>query len=183
MLERLCNLGIDADVARLVKSLDWAWLGHTSADPQDGFISIEGHVGASPWDVAVLLQAVSHKQDLSNKRVLDVGTGAGGLCAALVASGAKVTSIDIVQPRQIPGANCVQGDGLQGHHPGAPYDVIVAGGAVKHVPEAWFSQAPEGIIVAPVGRARQELIRFERAWGSVQRVNLGRVGFLPLDKP
>lgn len=113
-------------------------------------------------------------------RVLEIGTGSGYAAAVLAATGATVVSLerhealaDTAAERLAPwGVTVHHADGLLGWPEGAPFDAIVASGAVQHVPTPWLRQLAEGgVLVVPVGpeEGRQELLCFTREAGRVQR--------------
>lgn len=101
--------------------------------------------------------------------VLEIGTGSGFQAAALSALAHKVVTLDrwpelVVAARGKFGTARLMrtyahvADGFEGWADDAPYDRIVANGAVDEIPEAWLEQLkPGGVIVAPVG---ERLVRY-----------------------
>lgn len=98
-------------------------------------------------------------------RVLEIGTGSGystALLCDLVGRSGSVVSID-VDPEMVERAaallakdglaqgKVVLADGRDGWAAGAPYDRVIAWGAIEKIPDAWADQAPDGVIVAPRG--------------------------------
>lgn len=82
---------------------------------------------------------------VGTERVLEVGTGTGFLTACLARLALEVTSVEIhpdlaemaraqIANAGIRNARIEVGDGLAGIRPGAPFDVVVLGGAVHALP-------------------------------------------------
>jgi protein-L-isoaspartate(D-aspartate) O-methyltransferase len=97
------------------------------------------------------------------QRVLEIGTGSGystALLCDLVGRDGLVVSLD-VDPEMVERAaalladdglvqaEVVLADGRDGWPAGAPYDRVIAWGAIEELPDAWVAQAPDGVIVAP----------------------------------
>lgn len=111
--------------------------------------------------VAAMLEALDVHPGMS---VLEIGTGTGynaALLAVLASSDGQVTSVEIdpdlselarVNLHSVggPPVRVVAGDGQDGCSDGAPYDRILATGAVTSLPRAWVEQTRlGGRIVAP----------------------------------
>lgn len=117
--------------------------------------------------------------------VLEIGAGSGFQAAAIAALARKVTTLDrhrqlVTDARERFGiARLMQvhahlADGREGWAEAAPYDRIVANGAVDAIPEIWRAQlAPGGVIVAPVG---ERLMR----WRDGAEEELGPIKLAPL---
>lgn len=114
------------------------------------------------------------------QRVLEIGTGSGYAAAVYAATGATVVSVERHPALADTAAERLEGydvevhcaDGLQGWAGDAPYDAIIAGGSVPHLPVPWLRQlAPGGVIVVPMGQPEgpQELLRIYRDEGGVVR--------------
>ncbi len=96
------------------------------------------------------------------ERVLEVGVGSGYQTAVLARLCARVIGLDrhtrlVTDARAALGrqrldpAQTVLADGMSGYAQAAPYDRIVANGAVETLPQAWVEQAADGaLIVAPL---------------------------------
>jgi protein-L-isoaspartate(D-aspartate) O-methyltransferase len=125
-------------------------------------------------------------------RVLEVGTGSGYQAAVLVALGAEVYSIEIVEElaRQAKttlerlgySANLRTGDGYAGWPDKAPFAAIIVTAAPPKIPQPLKEQlAMGGRLVIPVGGEEQELIVLTRTseteW---QRRSVYPVRFVPM---
>ena len=96
--------------------------------------------------------------------ILDVGCGTGYSTAVLARIGGSVIALesdpdlaayatDALVELSVDNAAVVEGPLAEGYAKEAPYDVIVLGGSVDHVPEALLDQLGEGgRLVAVVGR-------------------------------
>ncbi|UQI43872.1 methyltransferase domain-containing protein [Streptomyces sp. HU2014] len=112
---------------------------------------------------SIMLEMLGLLQVGEGHRVLEIGTGTGyhaaWLCHRL--GDANVTSVEI-DPAVLTAAStnlqeagyrpaAVLGDGRHGHAPNAPYDRIICTCTMRHVPQAWLEQCPDGRIVTPWG--------------------------------
>lgn len=126
-------------------------------------------------------------------RVLEIGTGSGYQAAVLGQLVKEVYSIEIVPElaaraketlRRLGQANIHvrQGDGYAGWPEQAPFDRIILTAAPPEVPQALIEQlAPGGRLVAPVGRAYQELTVIDKTKdGKIRRSRSIPVRFVPM---
>jgi protein-L-isoaspartate(D-aspartate) O-methyltransferase len=126
-------------------------------------------------------------------RVLDVGTGSGYHAALLAVLAGQIWTIErhselssraqeTVARLGIDTIRFVTGDGFVGLPDHAPFDAInVAAATRRAVPPALESQlAQGGRLVAPVGGARQYLVRTRRTEAGFTRQRLEPVRFVPL---
>jgi len=126
-------------------------------------------------------------------RVLDVGTGSGYHAALLALLAAEVWTIErhrelssraqeTIAELGIDTIRFVTGDGFVGLPDHAPFNAInVAAATRRAVPPALEQQlAPGGRLVAPVGAARQHLVRTRRTQAGFTRQRLEPVRFVPL---
>lgn len=102
-------------------------------------------------------------------RVLEIGTGSGYAAAVYAQLFGEVFSIERVRalheraranlrPLRLATVRLVYGDGAEGLAADAPFDAIIAAAAGARVPDAWGEQlALGGVVVAPLGDARQQL--------------------------
>ncbi len=148
-----------------------------------------GQTISQPYVVARMTEALDLKP---GDKVLEVGTGSGYQAAVLAELGATVYSIEIVEPVAEQGARNLDdagytvhlrvGDGYRGWPEAQPFDAIVLTAAPDHVPQPLLDQlAVGGVMVLPVGRDVQELLRLERTGpDEVTRARLDRVRFVPM---
>jgi protein-L-isoaspartate(D-aspartate) O-methyltransferase len=126
---------------------------------------------SQPWVVARMTQALI--EHVLPKKVLEVGTGSGyqaAVLAALVENVYTVERIDELlrnarrrfRKLVIENIRSKHADGKLGWSEHAPYDAIILTAADDAVPEELFDQlAPDGVLVAPVGRpGAQKLMRY-----------------------
>jgi protein-L-isoaspartate(D-aspartate) O-methyltransferase len=111
---------------------------------------------------AKALQAIGVKPGDS---ILEIGTGSGYMAALLAVRGEWVRSVEIepqlarfaadnLARNDIDNVIVEEGDGSAGWAVRAPYDVIMASGAVREVPQIWLDQLkPGGRLFAFVGNA------------------------------
>lgn len=150
-----------------------------------------GQTVSAPHMVAVMSELLAPDRD---DRILEVGTGCGyhaAVTAALVPAGhvysveydadLAATARDRIARLGYEDRISVRvGDGREGWADQSPFDAAYLTCAVPEVPTALREQvAPGGRIVAPVGKARQELIMLDkRADGSFERSEHGGVRFV-----
>jgi protein-L-isoaspartate(D-aspartate) O-methyltransferase len=132
-----------------------------------------GQTISQPTVVAFMTQALEVS---AGQKVLEIGTGSGYQAAVLASLGARVWSIEIVEPVAAFGRANLEaagfadrvtlrvGDGYRGWPEAAPFDRILITAAVDHVPPPLLQQlAPGGVLVLPVGGAEQTVRRVTRA--------------------
>jgi protein-L-isoaspartate(D-aspartate) O-methyltransferase len=144
---------------------------------------------SQPYIVAVMTEAA--KVDPGDK-VLEIGTGSGYQAAVLRAIGAKVYTIEIVEPlaertRKVFTKHSLDielavGDGYHGWPDAAPFDAIIVTAAAPSVPQPLLEQlAIGGRIVIPVGDdVSQQLRVVTRSRGSYDEDELFGVRFGPM---
>jgi protein-L-isoaspartate(D-aspartate) O-methyltransferase len=124
--------------------------------------------------------------------VLEVGTGCGYQTAVLSPLVRQVFSIERIgalltaarsrlKALGVDNVRFRHGDGFEGWPGQAPFDGIIVAAAPADVPAALLDQlAPGGRLVIPVGPpGGQDLVRYTRLDGGVQREVLERVSFVP----
>jgi protein-L-isoaspartate(D-aspartate) O-methyltransferase len=124
------------------------------------------------------------------EHVLEVGTGSGYQTAVLASLATEVDTIEriaelahaaAVRLAHYPRVRMFIGDGYAGIPERAPFDRIVLTAAPAEVPPALFSQlADGGLLLAPVGVAEQELVRWRRRGEAFTKERLGAVRFVPM---
>ena len=151
-----------------------------------------GQTISQPYIVALMTQLAQVK---SGDRVLDIGTGSGYQAAVLAAMGAKVFSIEIVEPlaREAAGrlgrlrykdVEVRAGDGYGGWEEHAPFAAIILAAAAPEVPQPLLDQLAEGgRLVLPVGEeggAQDLLVITRKADGTFDRRTIAPVAFVPM---
>jgi len=149
-----------------------------------------GQTISQPLMVGVMLAAARLRGD---ERALDVGAGSGYQAALLAELCREVHAIEIL-PDLVASARralekvgatnvtLVQGDGRQGHAPGAPYDAIFVAAAAQDVPQPLIDQLAEGgrLLIPLGGHFGQTLTRVEKRDGEIRREQLDACAFVPL---
>ncbi|HEU0200667.1 MAG TPA: protein-L-isoaspartate(D-aspartate) O-methyltransferase [Burkholderiaceae bacterium] len=199
MVERLREQGIrDARVLDALASVPR----HVFVDPafasrayEDTALPIgEGQTISQPYVVARCAElAVAGRTDLTQAKVLEVGSGCGYAAAVLARLFGIVISIERIRtlhelarqrlrPLRLPNVHLLLGDGMKGCPAEAPFVAIVAAAAGAEVPQPWIEQlAPRGKIIAPVGATAQNLVVVEKdAEGRIRKTRAEAVRFVPL---
>ena len=145
---------------------------------------------SQPLVVARMLELL---ELLPTDRVLDVGTGSGYHAALLALLCAEVYTIErhadlaraaarTVGELGLDNVHFNVGDGWRGLPTHAPFDAInVAAATGPEPPPALVEQlAPDGRLVAPVGRASQHLTLIRRTESGITEARLEGVRFVPL---
>jgi len=129
------------------------------------------------------------------ERVLEIGCGSGYQTAVMARLCAKVLGLDrharlVTDARAALGrqrldpAQTALADGFGGYPAAAPFDRIIANGAVNDLPQAWLAQAaPGAVILAPLATARGvRLMHWTVAPDGTASapLDLGPVDFAPL---
>ena len=151
-----------------------------------------GQTISQPYIVAVMSDLL---QVGAGDTVLEIGTGSGYQAAVLAELGARVWSIEIIEPLAAEATARLRrlgyttvattiGDGYYGWPQQGPFDAIVVTAAASHVPPPLVRQLkPGGRMVIPVGAAfqSQQLMLVEKlADGAVTTRQLMPVRFVPL---
>jgi protein-L-isoaspartate(D-aspartate) O-methyltransferase len=143
---------------------------------------------SQPYIVAFMTE---HLGVRPGDKVLEIGTGSGYQAAVLAALGARVFSIEIVEPlgrqadellRRLGYEVAVRiGDGYRGWPDEAPFDAIIVTAAPDHVPQPLIDQlAVGGRMIVPVGRGSQDLVLLTRTATGVERRVVLPVRFVPM---
>ncbi len=148
---------------------------------------------SQPFIVACMTEAAAVRP---GSKVLEIGTGSGYQAAVLAEMGAKVFTIEIVQPlaeraaaalkeNGYTGVQVRAGDGYRGWPEAAPFDAIIVTAAPEEIPQPLLDQLAEGgrlvIPVGPEGRL-QHLILVTKTGGKLQRRTLLPVRFVPFTR-
>ena len=143
---------------------------------------------SQPYIVALMSELAAVKP---GDTVLEVGTGSGYQAAVLAEMGAKVFSIEIVEPlakradrtlRELGYAVKVRhGDGYAGWPDHAPFDAVVVTAAPPKIPAPLKEQLKiGGRLVIPVGKYFQSLVVVTRTKDGFREENVLPVRFVPM---
>lgn len=153
-----------------------------------------GQTISQPYIVALMTSLVRPKK---GQKILEIGTGSGYQAAVLAESGARVYTVEIIEPLGRSAARRLQAqgyrdvatriaDGYYGWKEHAPFDAIVVTAAASSVPPPLLAQLkPGGRMVIPVGSSffTQTLMLVEKsADGKVRSRQLLPVRFVPLTR-
>lgn len=149
-----------------------------------------GQTISQPYMVALMSSALDRK---GCKRVLEIGTGSGYQTAVLAQLVDEVYSIERISQLQyqakrrlkqldLHNVRMKHGDGWQGWVSKAPFDGILVTAAAARVPEDLLQQLASdgGVMIVPVGEARQRLLLIERQDDDFSYRELADVRFVPL---
>ncbi|MBT8496281.1 MAG: protein-L-isoaspartate(D-aspartate) O-methyltransferase [Deltaproteobacteria bacterium] len=125
------------------------------------------------------------------QKVLEIGTGSGYQAAVLAELGAKVYSIEIVEPLAKQAEKTLAelgyqvhlrvGDGYVGWPEAAPFDAVILTAAPPEIPKPLLEQlADGGRLVAPVGRVSQQLQVVTRSGKDWKQTDVIPVRFVPM---
>ena len=143
---------------------------------------------SQPYIVAFMSELAHVKP---GDKVLEVGTGSGYQAAVLAEMGAKVYSIEIVEPLVKRASETLRelgydvtvrhGDGYAGWPEHAPFDAIVVTAAPSQIPPPLRQQLEiGGRLIIPVGRSFQSLVRVTRMADGYRREEVLPVRFVPM---
>ena len=149
-----------------------------------------GQTISQPYTVAFMLQELELKKD---DRVLEVGTGSGwntALISSLVGEKGKVYSVEVVKElaekakeklknyKNITVLNMNAAHGLPKY---APYNKIILTAAPKELAKEFKEQlVDEGILLAPVGKYIQKLVKLTKKGNDFIEKEKGNFIFVPL---
>ena len=150
-----------------------------------------GQTISQPAVVAYMTQALELGPRM---KVLEVGTGCGYQAAVLARLCRRVYTVERHRELRreaearfaelrIRNITSRWGDGTKGWNEQAPFDRIIVTAGAPQVPDTLFEQvAPDGVLIAPVGRNAQEqaLVRYRRTAEGWQSETLWPVRFVPL---
>ncbi len=149
----------------------------------------EGQTISAPHMVAIMTDLLALS---SGDRVLEIGTGCGYHAAvtAEIVGAEHVYSVEYHESLAERAADALAGcgyddisvrvgDGNDGWPEHAPYDAAYLTCAPAQLPPTVIEQVPDGFVVGPEGRTRQELVRLRREGGeTVERETHGGVRFV-----
>lgn len=151
----------------------------------------EGQTISQPYTVAFMLSLL----DLKPKHnVLEIGTGSGwnaAIIKKIVGDAGKLTSVELKKgiadrakkrlKMNDVYVDIINKDGSYGYEKNAPYDRIIVTCASPKIFNSWKSQLKDsGIIVAPIGRDIQQMVRYEKKAKKEKTTLHGSFAFVPL---
>lgn len=149
-----------------------------------------GQTISQPYMVALMTSLLLEHQP---RRVLEIGTGSGYQTAVLAALVDEVCSVERISALQYQAKRRLQkldlhnvrtklGDGWEGWQSKGPFDGIIVTAAAARVPQALLAQlsADGGVMVMPLGEARQRLLVIKRDGDDYSYRDLEDVRFVPL---
>jgi protein-L-isoaspartate(D-aspartate) O-methyltransferase len=145
---------------------------------------------SQPYIVALMTELAAVKP---GDTVLEVGTGSGYQTAVLAEMGAKVFSIEIIEPLAKEATAVLSslgydkrvrvrhGDGYAGWPEHAPFDAILVTAAPPQIPRPLEQQLKVGgRLIIPVGQRYQTLTRVTRTKVGFRRESITPVRFVPM---
>lgn len=148
---------------------------------------------SQPYTVLFMLANLEIKKDM---KILEIGTGSGynaALLSKIVGPKGKVYSLEIskelvkfaknnLKKANITNVRVIHSDGSIGYSKVSPYDRIIVTAASPSIAEELILQLkPEGIILIPIGKYQQEMIKVKKlADGSITKESLGEFVFVQL---
>jgi protein-L-isoaspartate(D-aspartate) O-methyltransferase len=144
---------------------------------------------SQPYIVAYMTEALAPK---AGQRVLEIGTGSGYQAAVLAELVGLVYTIEIVATlgkrahAQLDSMGYKNihfriGDGYKGWPEAAPFDAIMLTAAPPKIPQPLLDQLKVGgVMIAPVGKVDQELVRITRTAKGYTRERVMGVRFVPM---
>jgi len=144
---------------------------------------------SQPYIVGSMTEALQLKK---GARVLEIGTGSGYQAAVLGEIVREVYTIEIVPELGQRAKKLLArlgyknihvrvGDGYAGWPDKAPFDAVILTAAPPKIPRPLIDQLKAGgVLVAPVGRRLQDLVRLTKTTKGVRRERLYGVRFVPM---
>jgi protein-L-isoaspartate(D-aspartate) O-methyltransferase len=145
---------------------------------------------SQPYTVAFMIEQLGLS---TGQRVLEIGTGSGWNAALMqhIVGDGQVISIeripDLVELakdnlRKVYSKTLVVlADGSEGYATLAPYDRIMVTAGAPKIPQPLIDQLKDGgIIIAPVGKMFQQMMKVTKHGNDLHTENLGSFRFVPL---
>jgi len=149
-----------------------------------------GQTISQPYMVARMTELLDPK---AGEKILEIGTGSGYQAAILAYLGAKVFSIERIEPlarraqdnlRKLGiGASVIVGDGTKGLPEEAPFDAVIVTAASTEISQAWKEQLKDdGRILLPLRLhpGVERLLLLVRTGGKEQELWYDYCRFVPL---
>lgn len=149
----------------------------------------EGQTISQPYIVALMTELL---QLSGNERVLEIGTGSGYQAAILAECSREVYSVEVhpglgekadvvLQKLGYRNVHIRIGDGKEGWPEQAPFDRIILTASPAKIPQQITEQLGDpGILVSPVGKGLQKLVRITKEFGKLEEESVLSVSFVPL---
>jgi protein-L-isoaspartate(D-aspartate) O-methyltransferase len=144
---------------------------------------------SQPLIVALMTQALAL---VGTERVLEIGTGSGYQAAILSLLAREVVSLEVLAPLARSATErlaslghhnveVLHADGFEGCEARAPFDRILLTAAPDELPQKLLDQLGDGgLLVAPIGRDRQILVRVRREGEVFRQEKICTVRFVPM---
>ncbi|MEM4571421.1 MAG: protein-L-isoaspartate O-methyltransferase [Nanopusillaceae archaeon] len=181
LLNYLESLGISKKILEAFKEIKREWFvpeKYKDFAYYDEVVPLFDDVTISqPYVLALMLDELEILEEL---KILEIGTGSGfstALLSYLVGRNGKIISIEINEKaykyatlkledlvnKKIISKNfeIILGNGYYGYEKYKPYDRIICHAAVEKIPKYWLNQIENGIIVSPVGKLYQKLMKYK----------------------
>ncbi len=148
-----------------------------------------GQTVSQPYLVALMADLLELDGD---EKLLEIGTGSGYTTAVLARLAREVYSIEIIDDLAHRAQSVLDeqgygnvevrvGDGYRGWPEEAPFDGILISAAPAEVPPPLLEQLEvDGVLVAPVGRALQDLVVIRKTEDGLTRRFVDVVRFVPM---
>jgi len=151
-----------------------------------------GQTISQPYTVAFMTHLLNLK---GGERVLEIGTGSGYQAAVLSKLAKKVCTIEIIphlansaaerfKKLGIKNVEVRTGRGQEGWDKKTKFDAIIVTAAIEgEIPPALISSLKNGgVIVAPIGKDSQKMVRITKKGGKLEKEEFGTFQFVPFIK-
>lgn len=150
-----------------------------------------GQTISQPFIVAYMTEKIAPQ---NGEKILEIGTGSGYQAAILAEMGARVYSIEIVEPLAIHAQQALEhegydvfvkhGDGYKGWEEEAPFSTIIVTCAPEEIPNKLVEQLAEGgKMILPLGSSYfQKVVILQKIDGQITKENYLPVRFVPMVK-
>ncbi len=156
------------------------------------FPTIAGQTISQPSTVMLMSELLQLRP---GQKILEIGAGSGyqaAILAKIVGGQGKVYSLEIIpelaefarknlKNAGIDNVEVILRDGSKGYEEKAPFDRIIITAATPKIPEPLIEQlSDKGILLAPVGKHSQELIKLTKKGKEIKKQKMGQFRFVPL---
>lgn len=148
-----------------------------------------GQTISQPYIVALMSQLCEFTGD---EKVLEIGCGSGYQAAILSRLAREVYSIERIEALAIRAeellnetgcgnVRVIHGDGFEGCHEAAPFDVILLTAAPDRIPQKLIDELSDnGRLIAPVGESVQKLVKITKKGINISTEVITYVRFVPM---